>query len=202
MPYLHDEMNELRSICVYCGSATGNDPVYARDAVTLAGLFIENNIRLVNGGGNIGLMGVMADAIISGGGEATGIIPFSLKEKEVAHMGMTELIVVPDMHSRKLMMVNMSDAFIALPGGFGTMDEVFETLTWAQLHLHRKPIILYNPNGFYDLLLAQADRMVKEGFINEGSRALLMSTSDIYRLLPKLISFQPPISDKWNKTSL
>ncbi len=199
-PYLYGEMNELRSICVYCGSASGNDPVYARDAVTLAGLFIENKIRLVNGGGSIGLMGVMADAIMQGGGEATGVIPISLKQKEVAHKGMTELIVVPDMHSRKLMMVNMSDAFIALPGGFGTMDEVFETLTWAQLHLHRKPIILYNPNGFYDLLLAQADQMVKEGFLNATSRSLLMATSDVYRLLPKLMSFQPPTSDKWTHT--
>ena len=98
------------------------------------------------------------------------------------------------------MMVNMSDAFIALPGGFGTMDEVFETLTWAQLHLHRKPIILYNPNGFYDLLLAQADQMVKEGFLNATSRSLLMATSDVYRLLPKLMSFQPPTSDKWTHT--
>ena len=113
---------------------------------------------------------------------------------------MSELIVVPDMHSRKLMMVNMSDAFIALPGGFGTMDEVFETLTWAQLHLHKKPVILYNPNGFYDLLLAQADLMVKEGFLNTASRALLMSTSDIHQLLPMLVSFKPPTSDKWANT--
>lgn len=200
MAYLHREMNELRSICVYCGSATGVDPIYAGDAVTLAGIFIENEIRLVNGGGSIGLMGVMADAMMSGGGTATGVIPISLKEKEVAHKGMTELIVVPDMHSRKLMMVNMSDAFIALPGGFGTMDEVFETLTWAQLHLHKKPVILYNPNGFYDLLLAQADLMVKEGFLNAASRALLMSTSDIHQLLPMLVSFKPPTSDKWANT--
>jgi hypothetical protein len=104
------------------------------------------------------------------------------------------------MHSRKLMMVNMSDAFIALPGGFGTMDEVFETLTWAQLHLHRKPIILYNPNGFYDLLLAQADRMLSEGFLNPSSRGLLMSSDDIHALLPMLTSFQPPFSDKWSNT--
>ena len=193
-------MNELRSICVYCGSATGEDPVYAGDAVILASIFIENKIRLVNGGGSIGLMGVMADAMMSGGGTATGVIPISLKEKEVAHKSMTELIVVPDMHSRKLMMVNMSDAFIALPGGFGTMDEVFETLTWAQLHLHHKPVILYNPNGFYDLLLAQADLMVKEGFLNAASRALLMATSDIFQLIPMLRSFKPTTSDKWSNS--
>jgi uncharacterized protein (TIGR00730 family) len=198
--YLHGEMNDLRSICVYCGSATGENPVYAGDAVILASIFIENKIRLVNGGGSIGLMGVMADAMMSGGGTATGIIPISLKEKEVAHKSMTELIVVPDMHSRKLMMVNMSDAFIALPGGFGTMDEVFETLTWAQLHLHQKPVILYNPNGFYDLLLAQADLMVKEGFLNAASRALLMATSDIFQLIPMLRSYKPTTSEKWSNT--
>jgi len=193
-------MNDLRSICVYCGSATGENPVYAGDAVILASIFIENKIRLVNGGGSIGLMGVMADAMMSGGGTATGIIPISLKEKEVAHKSMTVLIVVPDMHSRKLMMVNMSDAFIALPGGFGTMDEVFETLTWAQLHLHQKPVILYNPNGFYDLLLAQADLMVKEGFLNAASRALLMATSDIFQLVPMLRSYKPTTSEKWSNT--
>lgn len=195
-------MNELRSICVYCGSATGNDPAHAQDAMTLARIFIENNVRLVNGGGSIGLMGIMADAMMDGGGEAIGVIPISLKEKEVAHKGMTELIVVPDMHSRKLAMVNMSDAFIALPGGFGTLDEVFETLTWAQLHLHRKPIILYNPNGFYDLLLAQADYMMKEGFLNPVSRALLMSTPDIHQLLPMLVSFEPSTAEKWNKSRM
>ena len=202
MTYLHNAMNELRSICVYCGSATGNDPAHAQDAMTLARIFIENNVRLVNGGGSIGLMGIMADAMMDGGGEAIGVIPISLKEKEVAHKGMTELIVVPDMHSRKLAMVNMSDAFIALPGGFGTLDEVFETLTWAQLHLHRKPIILYNPNGFYDLLLAQADYMMQEGFLNPVSRALLMSTPDIHQLLPMLVSFEPSTAEKWNKSRM
>jgi len=194
-------MNELRSICVYCGSAVGADPVYTTDAEALAGIFIENNIRLVNGGGSIGLMGVMADAMMKGGGEATGVIPLSLKQKEDAHMGMTELLVVPDMHSRKLMMVNLSDAFIALPGGFGTLDEVFETLTWAQLHLHRKPILVYNPGGYYDLLLAQADRMVAEGFLSPASRALLMSTDDIHSILPMLVRFKAPPSDKWVNTA-
>src|SRR6187399_1506313 len=190
-------MNELRSICVYCGSATGNDPAHAQDAMTLARIFIENNVRLVNGGGSIGLMGIMADGMMDGGGEAIGVIPISLKEKEVAHKGMTELIVVPDMHSRKLAMVNMSDAFIALPGGFGTMDEVFETLTWAQLHLHLKPIVIYNPRGYYDALLAQADHMADQGFMNAVSRSLLMSTSDLNSLLPMLVSFTPASMDKW-----
>jgi uncharacterized protein (TIGR00730 family) len=200
-PYLHKEMNKLKAICVYCGSATGTDPAYVRDAAMLSRIFIDNKIRLINGGGSIGLMGVMADAMMEGGGEAVGIIPLSLKEKEIAHLGMTELIVVPDMHSRKLMMVNLADAFIALPGGFGTLDEVFETLTWAQLHLHQKPIILYNLNGYFDNILAQADRMVSEGFLNSTSRALLMSTTELHRLLPMLVAFTPPSTDKWIHTS-
>src|SRR4030095_3491229 len=110
---------------------------------------------------------------------------------------MTDLHVVPDMHSRKLMMVNLSDAFIAFPGGFGTMDEVFETLTWSQLHLHKKPVILYNPNGFYDHLLRQADHMLKEGFLNHISRSLLMSTDNLDNLIPLLKNFKSPASDKW-----
>jgi hypothetical protein len=142
-------------------------------------------------------MGIMADAILISGGKCTGVIPLGLKEKEVAHKGMTDLIVVPDMHSRKLTMVNLSDAFIALPGGFGTLDEVFETLTWAQLHLHQKPIILYNPHGYYDHLLAQADHMVSEGFLNNSSRALLMSTDKIENLLPMLQKFKHYPAEKW-----
>lgn len=196
--YLHLTMIELRAVCVYCGSAKGIDPVYEQDAKLLAGIMAENQIRLINGGGSIGLMGVMADEIMARGGEATGVIPLSLKEKEVAHLSMTELIVVPDMHSRKLMMVNLSDAFIAFPGGFGTLDEVFETLTWAQLHLHQKPVILYNPKGYFDPLLAQADRMVEEGFLSPTSRALMMSTDDLHRILHMLVSFKPPTSEKWS----
>ena len=190
-------MYKLRSICVYCGSSRGNDPAYEQDAIDLARILAANKIRLVNGGGGIGLMGVMADAIMAAGGECTGVIPQGLQEKEVAHKSMTELIVVPDMHSRKLKMVNLSDAFIALPGGFGTMDEVFETLTWAQLHLHLKPIVIYNPRGYYDALLAQADHMADQGFMNAVSRSLLMSTSDLNSLLPMLVSFTPASMDKW-----
>ena len=190
-------MNNIKSICVYCGSSTGVNPVYMQDAIALMQIFLENDIRLVNGGGNIGLMGVMADAMLRGKGEAIGVIPLGLKEKEVAHTGMTELHVVPDMHSRKLMMVNLSDAFIAYPGGFGTMDEVFETLTWSQLHLHQKPIVLYNPHHFYDHLLQQADHMLKEGFLNKASRSLLLSTDDLDQLLPLLTNFKSFVADKW-----
>ncbi|MFZ1676205.1 MAG: TIGR00730 family Rossman fold protein [Saprospiraceae bacterium] len=190
-------MNLLRSICVYCGSSAGVNPVYMQDSMALMQIFLENNITLINGGGNIGLMGVMADAILRGRGEAIGVIPIGLKEKEVAHTGMTELHIVPDMHSRKLMMVNLSDAFIAFPGGFGTMDEVFETLTWAQLHLHQKPILLYNPDHFYDHLLHQADHMLKEGFLNKNSRSLLLSTDDLNQVLPLLQNFKSSSADQW-----
>lgn len=190
-------MNILRSVCVYCGSSTGVNPIYMQDAIDLMQIFLANEIKLINGGGNIGLMGVMADAILRGKGEAIGVIPLGLKEKEVAHTGMTKLHVVPDMHSRKLMMVNLSDAFIAFPGGFGTMDEVFETLTWAQLHLHHKPIIVYNPNHFYDHLLRQADHMLQEGFLNHSSRSLLLSTDSIEQLLPLLRNFKSSTADKW-----
>ncbi len=191
-------MNKLRSICVYCGSSKGHHPAYEQDAITLAKIFADQKIRLINGGGSIGLMGVMADAIMEAGGECTGVIPQGLQEKEIAHKSMTELIVVPDMHSRKLKMVNLSDAFIAFPGGFGTMDEVFETLTWAQLHLHLKPIVLYNPMGYYDALIAQADHMADQGFMNASSRQLLMATSDLNNLVPMLASFMPPAKEKWS----
>ena len=194
-------MNNLKSICVYCGSSTGTNPVYREHAIRLAQLFAENHIRLVNGGGGIGLMGIMADAILVSGGECTGVIPMGLKEKELAHKGMTELIIVPDMHSRKLIMVNLSDAFIAFPGGFGTLDEVFETLTWSQLHLHQKPVIVYNPNGYFDHLILQADHMVAEGFLNNSSRSLLMSTDNIENLLPMLRSFKSFPADKWTPSS-
>ena len=194
-------MNVLKSVCVYCGSSTGLNPVYVEDAFKLMQIFVENNIKLINGGGSIGLMGIMADAILVAGGFCTGVIPIGLKEKEIAHKGMTDLIVVPDMHSRKLTMVNLSDAFIGFPGGFGTLDEVFETLTWSQLHLHQKPIILYNPKGYYDFLLKQADHMVSEGFLNHASRALLMSTDRIEMLLPMIQEFKPKPANKWSSST-
>lgn len=190
-------MMNIRSIGVYCGSSPGIHPVYRETAIQLAILLADNNIRLINGGGSIGLMGIMADAILAKGGQCTGVIPIGLQEKELAHTGMTDLIVVPDMHSRKLTIVNLSDAFIGLPGGFGTMDEVFETLTWSQLHLHHKPVTLFNPNGYYDHLLAMADLMVKEGFLNISSRSLLMSTDRIENLLPSLMNFTASSTEKW-----
>ncbi len=190
-------MNTLKSICVYCGSASGSQSIYKAEAIRLAEIFVTNQIHLVNGGGRIGLMGIMADTMLELGGLCTGIIPKGLQQKEIAHHGMTELIVVEDMHSRKLAMVNKSDAFIAFPGGFGTLDELFETLTWAQLHLHHKPIIVYNPGGYFNHLLLQADVMVNEGFLNKSSRSLLMSADKIENLLPMLRQWKVSPLDKW-----
>lgn len=182
-------MDKFRSICVYCGSATGRIDTYTTVANELAEYFVAEGYRLINGGGSIGLMGVMANRMLEMGGEAVGVIPLGLKEKEVAHLGMTELIVVPDMHSRKLTMVNLSDAFIALPGGFGTLDELFETLTWSQLTLHRKPIGLLNVEGFFDPLLSMLDRMHQEHFLRKDARALLRTDDTVQGLFDKL--YQP-----------
>src|SRR5688572_5920881 len=194
-------MSTIRSVCVYCGSSAGINPVYREDAIRLSQLLVQHNIRLINGGGNIGIMGIMADTVLALGGECTGIIPLGLQEKEIAHTGMTDLIVVPDMHSRKLTMVNLSDAFVAFPGGFGTLDELFETLTWAQLHLHQKPIIVYNPNHFFDHLLMQADLMVEEGFLNNSNRSLLMSTDKLENLFPMLNEFDASPVNKWTTST-
>lgn len=185
-------MNKFNSIAVYCGSSAGNNPIYGEQAVKLADLLISEKITLVNGGGRVGLMGVMADRVLSHGGNAIGVIPMSLKTREVAHVGMTELITVPDMHSRKLTMVNLSDAFIVFPGGFGTLDECFETLTWAQLHLHQKPILLLNINRFFEALIRQVDYMVEEGFLREDARRLLIVVNHVEEIIPALENYIPP----------
>lgn len=197
MGYLRS-MNALKSVCVFCGSSTGHDKMYVKAALSLSDYIVSEGYRLVNGGGSIGLMGVMADRVLALGGEAVGVIPMGLKEREVAHLGMTELIVVPDMHSRKLTMVNLSDAFIAIPGGFGTMDELFETLTWSQLHLHNKPVGLLNVGGFYDPLIRMVDQMVDAGFLRRDSRNLLRVDEDIPVLFRKLLTPAESTSRKWD----
>ncbi|MDX1406964.1 MAG: TIGR00730 family Rossman fold protein [Saprospiraceae bacterium] len=176
-------MSALSSIAVYCGSRTGGDSRFTEAALAVADFLVDRDMTMVNGGGSIGLMGVMTDRILSRGGKAIGVIPLALKEKEVAHLGMTELLVVPDMHARKLTIVNLSDAFVALPGGFGTLDELFETLTWSQLHLHNKPVGLLNVDGYYDPLLQMIDEMVGHGFVREDSRRLLHAADSIDQLL-------------------
>lgn len=189
-------MEKFKSICVYCGSSIG-PKTYINAAIELADYMVARGYRLVNGGGSIGLMGVMANRVLELGGEAVGVIPMGLKAKEVAHLGMTELIVVPDMHSRKLTMVNLSDAFICLPGGFGTLDELFETLTWSQLYLHRKPIGMLNVGGFFDPLLQMLSRMVQEGYLKAEARALLQTDEQIDGLFEKLYAPVKYNSIKW-----
>jgi len=190
-------MENLKNICVYCGSGVGTHQIYQSVALELSDYLVDNNMRLINGGGSIGLMGVMADRILLKGGECLGVIPIGLKEKEVAHLGMTELIVTPDMHTRKRTMVDLSDAFIALPGGFGTLDELFETLTWSQLNLHCKPIGLLNVTGYFDPLIDMADRMVAEGFLKTDARALLRTADNIDDLFEALNNQVPAHSLKW-----
>lgn len=181
----------MKSICVYCGSSPGTLPAYAEAARALAQEMVKHNIALVYGGGNVGLMGVIADEVMRLGGEVTGVIPKALLEWEVGHHGLTRLHVVKDLHERKAMMAQLSDGFIALPGGLGTMEELFETLTWAQLNLHDKPIGLLNVAGFYDGLLAFVAHMVTQGFVKPAQAGLLMHETQVDQLLARLRDFQP-----------
>ena len=150
----------MKSIAVFCGSAAGNNPIYTQLAAELGRTFARRGITLVYGAGNVGLMGVMADAALESGGRVVGAIPHFIKDKEVCHTGLTELITVESMHERKRIMADKADGFMSLPGGFGTMDELFEILTWKQLQLHRNPVGLLNWNGYYDHLIAHIGRMV------------------------------------------
>jgi uncharacterized protein (TIGR00730 family) len=173
-------------LCVFCGSSTGNDPCYADTARTLGKLLVARGVGLVFGAGHIGLMGVIADAVLEAGGEAIGVIPQVLVDKELAHRGVTDLRIVGGMHERKAVMAALSDAFVALPGGYGTADEWFEILTWAQLRLHDKPIGVLNVNGFFDPLLAWLDRAVEDGFVKPAHRRLLVVTRSPEELLDNL----------------
>ncbi len=187
----------IQSVCIYCGSNSGSRPAYTSAANEMGALLARRRIRLVYGGGRVGLMGAIADAVLAGGGEVIGVIPQSLVSKEVAHLGLKDLRVVPSMHERKALMADLADAFIALPGGFGTLEEFAEILTWAQLGLHRKPHGLLNIEGFYDPLLAFFNHAVTENFIRQAHRELVISETDPARLLDALATVQPPNLDKW-----
>jgi hypothetical protein len=163
-------MAEVKSLCVYCGSSSGKYPEYTEQARAFGVEMARRGIALVYGGGKVGLMGTMADAVLAGGGKVIGVIPRQLVELEVAHPGLSELQVVETMHQRKTRMYELSDAFVALPGGFGTMDEMFEMLTWAQLGLHRYPCAFLDMRGYYDGLRTMMDHMVDEGFVKAGQR--------------------------------
>jgi uncharacterized protein (TIGR00730 family) len=178
----------MKRICVFCGSHVGKDPAYARVARDTADAIVAAGYGIVYGGGGIGLMKVVADAALAAGGEVTGVIPHALARTEVAHQGLTELHVVNSMHERKAMMVDLSDAFIALPGGYGTMDEFCEVLTWRQLRIHDKPVGLLNVDGFYDPLLALFDSMVSQGFIGPHTRGLFIDAPRIDDLLKEMFA--------------
>jgi uncharacterized protein (TIGR00730 family) len=186
----------FRRICVFCGSSSGTRPVYQQAAQAVGQLLCRRGIELVYGGGRVGLMGMVADACLNEGGRVIGVIPQALADKEVAHTGLTELRIVASMHERKALMADLSDAFMALPGGFGTWEEFFEVLTWAQLGIQRKACGVLNVGGYYDSLLQMADRAWSEGFVREAHRGLLLSDADPGQLLDRLSSHAMPAVEK------
>lgn len=186
----------LRRICVFCGSGSGARPEYAAAARGLGALLAGRKIGLVFGGGRVGMMGHLARAALDAGGEVIGVIPRALHERKVAFSGLTDLRVVATMHERKALMVELSDGFMVLPGGLGTLEETFEVLTWAQLGLHGKPCGLLNVAGYFTPLLAFLDRVVAEGFLDAAHRSTLMTAEDPAELLEKFAAYRPPLADK------
>jgi uncharacterized protein (TIGR00730 family) len=188
----------LRRICIFCGSSSGTREVYRQAAQTVGRLLCRRGIELVYGGGHVGLMGIVADACLNEGGRVIGVIPQALADREVAHTGLTELRIVSSMHERKALMADLSDAFISLPGGYGTWEEFFEVLTWSQLGIQRKACGVLNVDGYYDPLLEMADRALSEGFLRDVHRNLLLSDSDPERLVDRLSNYAIPAVDKWS----
>ena len=187
----------MKSVCVYCGSNAGSRPVYAERAARLGDRLAREGLAIVYGGGNVGLMGIVADAALAAGGEVVGVIPEQLVGWEVAHRGVTRLEVVANMHERKARMFDLSDAFVALPGGFGTLDEMFEMLTWRQLGLGDKPCAFLDVDAFYAPLVAMMDRMVAERFLHADQRRDLWHGEDIDALLHWMQAYVPAQADKW-----
>ena len=194
----------MKRLCVFCGSNAGSNPIYRATAEKLGRLLAARGIELVYGAGNIGLMGAIADACLDAGGTVIGVIPEALMGKEVAgravdHRALTRIEVVDSMHTRKARMAELSDGFVALPGGFGTFEEFCEILTWGQLGFHVKPMGLLNVNGFYDPLLALFDKAVEEGFLRAQNRAMALADTDIEKLLTAMTSYRPEPVSKWLK---
>jgi len=187
----------VKSVCVFTGSSRGSRDEYANAARELGRVLVERDVTLVFGGGNVGLMGFLSDEVMARGGRAIGVIPESLVAKEVAHAGLTELRVVRSMHERKAMMAELSDAFVAMPGGMGTLDEFFEILTWAQLGLHRKPCGMLNVGGYFDGLLAFLDHSVDERFVRKEHRDMIAVETSPAALLDELARHKPPVVEKW-----
>jgi uncharacterized protein (TIGR00730 family) len=187
----------VRRVCVYAGSNPGSDPAYADAARALASLLAERGIGLVYGGGKVGLMGVLADTVLAAGGEVIGVMPQALVDREIGHRGLTELRIVGSMHDRKALMADLSDAFVAVPGGIGTLEELIEVYTWSQLGIHNKACGVLNVAGYYDALAAFLDHAVDEGFLRAQHRAVLTVAAEPGELLDRLAAFEPPTVGKW-----
>lgn len=187
----------MQSICVFCGSSMGVKPEYKAGAIELGREILNRKMTLLYGGANVGLMKVLAETVLEGGGEVIGIMPRRLVEKEVAHNGLTKMHIVESMSERKTLMVEMSDAFIAMPGGFGTFDELAEVITYNQLRLTDKPIGIFNIAGYFDLLLRFFDHTAEEGFLRHEHRKNLIVDDNIHSLLEKMSNYQPVAMDKW-----
>lgn len=187
----------MKSVTVFCGSSAGSDDIYRSEAERLGKALAEQSIKLIYGGAKVGLMGVVANAVLEAGGEVIGVLPRFLRSKEIAHDGLTDLILVESMHDRKTKMHQLSDGVIALPGGYGTLEELFEMLTWAQLGLHKKPIGLLNVNGYFDALIVLVQNMVDKGFLKTVNQKMLLSSSDIAVLLQVMNDYVAPEVGKW-----
>lgn len=191
----------MKRICIFCGSSPGVRPAYAEAATELARLLVKLGLGIVYGGGNVGLMGVLADAAMAAGGEVIGVIPWALFAKEAGHTGVTDLRVVGSMHERKALMAELSDGFIAMPGGWGTFDEFCEILTWAQLGLHNKPCGLLNTEDYYDTLIAMFDHSVAEGFLKPEYRSLMIAAKEPGELVAKMQAYRGQVLAKWIEKS-
>ncbi len=187
----------MKQICVFAGSSVGSEEVYRSAAEELGRTLAERGLGLVYGGARVGLMGVVADTVLASGGDVTGVIPSALVAKEVAHNGLADLRVVASMHERKAVMAELADAFIALPGGWGTLDELFEILTWGQLGLHRKPCGVLNVNGYFDGMLAFVEHSIEQGFVRREHGSMILVSSSPGALLDTFATYQAPVLEKW-----
>lgn len=187
----------MRRICVFCGSSPGRDPAYREAAVALGRVLAARGLGLVYGGGRVGLMGALADAVLQAGGEAIGVIPRALQDREIGHTGLTDLRVVGSMHERKALMAELSDGFVALPGGLGTLEELFEVWTWGQLGLHVRPCGLLDARGFFRPLVALVDHLVAEEFVRPENRAMLLVAGEPEALLDGMAAWRAPAVERW-----
>ena len=189
----------MKRVSVFCGSSHGTDKVFEAQAYELGKLLAERNIELVYGGTNVGLMGAVANGALEHGGKVIGVVPECISSKGIAHTGLTELILVDTMHQRKAKMYDLSDGIITLPGGYGTLEELFEILTWAQLGLHKKPVAILNIDYFYDALLSHIHKMVNKGFMKDANKEMLIVSHDMEEMLEKMECYKAPVVDKWIK---